>query len=298
MSSQTAQLSVAEAVGGRGLGLRDEGAVSIVDTLGNGHHAVALFLIDAVHVSQELIHVEVHLGEVHQVGTCAVSGSQSGSASQPAGVTAHDLHDADHAGVIDAGVLIDLHAGGGDVLGGGGEAGAVVGAEQVVVNGLGHAHHAAVITNLLHILGDLVAGVHGVITAVIEEVTDVILLEDLQNALVIRVIHIGVRHFIAAGTQSRGRSVLQQLQLGGVLLTHVEQTVIQNTLDAVLCTQDPGDVGVLQGSCDHAVGTGVDNGSGTAGLTEDTGAFQFAHMKILLTIQNKIPVSYHRNFRK
>ena len=29
-----------------------------------------------------------------------------------------------------------------------------------------------------------------------------------------------------------------------------------------------------------------------------TGAFQFAHMKILLTIQNKILVSYHRNFRK
>ena len=149
----------------------------------------------------------------------------------------------------------------------------MVGAEQVVVNGLGHAHHAAVITDLLHILGDLVAGVHGIVTTVIEEVTDVILLEDLQNALVIRVIHIGVRHLIAAGTQSRGRSVLQQLQLGGVLLTHVEQTVIQNTLDAVLRTQDPGDVGVLQGSCDHAVSTGVDDGSGTAGLTEDTGAF-------------------------
>ena len=33
VSSQTAQLSVAEAVGGRGLGLRDEGAVSIVDRI-------------------------------------------------------------------------------------------------------------------------------------------------------------------------------------------------------------------------------------------------------------------------
>ena len=297
-SRQTAQLGMAETVGGRGLGLGDKSAVGVVDTLGNGHHAVALFLIDAIHIGQELLHVEVHLGEVHQIGASAVGGSQSGSASQPAGVTAHDLHDADHAGVIDPGVLIDLHAGGGDVLGGGGEAGAVVGAEQVVVDGLGHAHHAAVVAYLLHILGDLVAGVHRVVAAVIEEVTDVILLKNLQNTLVVRVIHVGIRHLVTAGTQSGGGGVLQQLQLGGILLTHIKQTVVQNALDAVLRAEDAGDIGVFQGRGDHAVGTGVDNGSGAAGLAEDTGAFQFAHMKILLTIQNKILVSYHRNFRK
>ena len=99
------------------------------------------------------------------------------------------------------GVLIHLHAGGGDILGGGGEAGAVVGAEQVVVNGLGHAHDAALIAHLLHILGDLVAGVHGVVAAVVEEVADIVLLEYLQDALVIGVIHIGVGQLIAAGSQ-------------------------------------------------------------------------------------------------
>ena len=147
----------------------------------------------------------------------------------------------------------------------------MVGAEQIVVDGLGHAHHAAVIADLLHILGDLVAGVHGVVTAVIEEVTDVILLEDLQNALVIRVIHIGVRHFIAAGTQSRGRSVLQQLQLGGVLLTHVEQTVAENALDAVLRAQHLSDDAGFQGRVNDAVSAGVDHRRRPTGLTDDTG---------------------------
>ena len=44
-----------------------------------------------------------------------------------------------------------------------------------------YAHHAALIADLLHVLADLVAGVHRVVAAVVEEVADVILLEDLQD---------------------------------------------------------------------------------------------------------------------
>ena len=67
-----------------------------------------------------------------------------------------------------------------------------------------------------------------------------------------------------------------------VLLAHVEQAVVQNALDPVLRTQHAGDVGVLQRRGDDAVGTGVDDGSGAAGLAENAGAFQFTHGKILL----------------
>ena len=80
---KAAQLGMAETVGGRGLGLRDEGAVGIVDALGHSYHAVALLLVDALHIGKELVHVEVHLGQVDEVGACAVSGGQSGGA-QPA----------------------------------------------------------------------------------------------------------------------------------------------------------------------------------------------------------------------
>ena len=197
-------------------------------------------------------------------------------------MAAHDLDDADHAGVIHSGILIDLHAAGGNILGGGGEAGAVVGSEQVVVDGLGHAHHAALIADLLHVLADLVAGVHGVVAAVVEEIAHIILAENLENTAVVGVILAGISQLVAAGAQRGGRGVPQQLQLCRVLLAHIKQPVVQNALDAVLRAQDAGDAGVLQCRGDDAVGTGVDDGSRAAGLAENAGAFQFTHGKILL----------------
>ena len=276
-----AQLGVTEAVGGRGLGLGHEGAVGVVDALGHGDEAVVALGIDALDVGDELVHVEVGLGHVDQVGAAAVFAGQGGGGGEPAGVTAHDLHHGDHAGVIHPGVLVDLHDGGGDILGSAGVAGAVVGAPQVVVDGLGYAHHAALITHGLHVLADLVAGVHGVVAAVIEEVADVVLLEDLQDALVIGVVLLGVGNLIAAGAQGRGGGVLHQPQLLGVLQTHVKQPVVQHALDAVLCAQHLGDAAGFQRGVNDAVGAGVDDGSGAAGLADDAGAFQFVHINYL-----------------
>ena len=146
-------------------------------------------------------------------------------------------------------------------------------AKEVVVNGLGDTHHTALIAYLLHILGDFIAGIHGVVAAVIEEITDVVLLKDLQNALIVRVIHIRIRNLIPAGAKGRGGGILQKFQFGGVLLSHIKQTVIQYAFDAVLRSQHPGDIGIVQRSADHTICAGVDNGSGASGLAENTGAF-------------------------
>ena len=153
----------------------------------------------------------------------------------------------------------------------------MVGAVEVVVDGLGHAHHAALIAHLLHVLGDLVAGVHGVVAAVIEEVADVILLEDLKNPLVVGVIHIGISQLVAAGTQSGGGGVPHELQLLAVLLGHVVQLVVQNAADAVGGSQHPGDAAAVQSSLNHAQSTGIDNRGGATRLSDDASAFQFAH---------------------
>ena len=269
-----------KAIGSRGLSLGDERTISVVDALGHSHHAVALLLIDALDISHELLHIEVSLRHIDEVGASAVGGSKTGSSSQPAGVTAHDLDDAHHTGIIDPGVMIDFHAGSGDILGSRGVTGAVVSTKEVIVDGLGHAHHTALIANLLHILADLVAGVHGVVTAIVEEVTDIILLEDLQDTLVVSVIHIGISHLIAAGTQGRGGGVQQQLQLLSILLRHIEKAVTQHTLDAVLCAIDLGDYIAVKSSADHTIGTGVDDGSGATGLADNAGAFENIHGKI------------------
>ena len=275
--SQTAELCMAEAVGSRGLSLGYEGAVSVMDALGYSNEAVALLVVDLLDVSQELLHVEVGLRQVNQIRTCAHSGSQTCSAGQPACVTAHDLYDADHAGVVYASVLVDLHAGSSDVLGCGSEARAVVGAEQVVVDGLRNAHDAALVAGLHHILGNLVAGIHGVVAAVVEEVADVVLLEDLKNTLVIGIVYVRISQLVAAGAQSRGRGVAQKSQLVAVFLVDIIQVVVQQALDAVCHAEYAGDGRVVQRRLQRTQNRRVDYGSRAARLTDDASAFQFAH---------------------
>ena len=251
-----------------------------MDTLRHGHNTVARGIVDLLDVLDEFWHTEIRLRQIDQIRTCAVFAGQGGSCGQPTGMTAHDLHHHDHALVVHMCVLIDLHNGGSDVLGGRGVAGAMIRAEQIVVNGLGHAHNAALVAHRLHILVDLIAGVHGVVAAVIEEIAYIVLLEDLKDALVVRIVQLRIGDLIAAGAQCGGGGILQQAQLLGILLPHVEQPIVKYTHDAVLGTQHLGNGAGLQRRVDHAVGTGIDNGSGAAGLTDNTRAAQFFHIRI------------------
>ena len=87
-------------------------------------------------------------------------------------------------------------------------------------------------------------------------------------------------NLVPAGAQSRGGGVLQQPQLLRVLLPHVKQPVGQHALDAVLRAQHLGDGAGLQRRVDDAVGAGIDDRRGTAGLADDTRAAQFFHRSI------------------
>ena len=272
---QAAELRMAKAVGRGGLGLRNKRTVRVVDALGNSDEHIVFLLIDAVHIREELLHVKIDFRQVNQIRSGAAGRCQRGAAGQPAGVAAHDLHDRDRAGVIHTAVFGHFHAGGRYVLGSTGKTGAVIGAEKVVVDGLGHTHHAAVPIVRLHIAADLVAGVHGVVAAVIEEVAHVVFLKDLQNAPVIRIVRVRVRHFVAAGAQLRRRRVQQQAELVRFLLADIIQAIIQNAADAVGRTVNVGNGIGFQRGLEHSVGTGIDDCSRPAGLPKDTRAFQF-----------------------
>ena len=275
LHGQTAELRMTEAVRRAGLSLGNETAVGVMDALGNGdQHLAAVGLVDLVDVGIELLQIEVHLGEIDQIGACAERGGKRSGARQPSGVTAHDLHDSDLRIVINGSVLGDLHAARRDILRGAGKAGTVVRAVKIVVDGLGNAHHAAFVADLLAVFRDLVAGVHRVVAAVIEEIADVVLPEDLQNALVVRVVHIGILHLVAAGAELGGRGVQQQLQLRRVFLVHDIELVVQHALDAVRGAVDLRDALGVQTGADRAVSAGVDDGGGAAGLPDDAGALQ------------------------
>ena len=271
---QTAQLGMAEAVGRGGLRLGDEAAVGVVDALGDSDDAVAVLLVARGDVSDELVHVEVNFRQIDEVDARLLRVGERGGGGQPAGMTAHALNDGDLADVVDAGIAGHFHRAGRDILGSGGVAGAVVGAEQVVVDGLGHAHDAALVADLVHILGDLVAGVHGVVAAVIAEITDVIFLEDLKDALVVGVVDIGIGDLVAAGAERGRRGIGQAVKLGTVFFVHAEQLVVENALNAVIRAVDLGDAVGIERSADNTVSRCVDDGRRAAGLANDKRTLQ------------------------
>ena len=66
-----------------------------------------------------------------------------------------------------------------------------------------------------------------------------------------------------------GLDVHEEAQFIGVLLIHVVELVFQNTLDPMRGTVDLGDALCVKRGADHAVGAGIDDGSGAAGLAEN-----------------------------
>ena len=228
-----------------------------------------------MHIGKESLHIKVHLRQVDQIGSGTAVCRQCSASGQPTGMTPHDLDDCDRTVIIHAAVLGDFHARCCYVFSGAGIAGAVVSAEEVIVDRLGHAHHAALPIVRLHIAADLIAGIHGVIAAVIEEVAYIVFLKNLQNAPIIRIVRFRVSHLVTAGAQFRRRCVQQQTELVRVLLTDVIQTVIQNPADTVRRAVNIGDGIRFQCGLEHAVSAGVDDSSRPSGLPKDTRTLQY-----------------------
>src|SRR5262249_57014358 len=90
-------------------------------------------------------------------------------------VPAHRLGDRHRIeGVHRFGVAAGFHDAGREVLGHAAIAGAMVGADQIVVDRLGHADHAHFVTFTLSEAIDLVGGIHGVVAADVEEIADIV----------------------------------------------------------------------------------------------------------------------------
>ncbi|MPM30812.1 hypothetical protein SDC9_77362 [bioreactor metagenome] len=155
----------------------------------------------------------------------------------------------------------------------------MVGAVQVVVDGLGHADNAAFIAHALHIFTDLAAGIHGVVAAVIKKVAHIVFFKDFQDTFIIGIVLDGVGELIPAGTKGGGRGVTEKRKLLFVLLSHIKKLFRQNSLNSVGCAQDLGNASGFQRRFNHALGAGVDDGGGPARLSQNTGAFQFTHSK-------------------
>ena len=169
-----------------------------MDAFGDGDDAAALPVAAFPDVGQELLNIKIDLRDIDEVRPAPSVRGQDGRGGQPARMTAHAFDDGDHARLIGLAVPGDFHDGGRDIFGCRGKAGAVVCLHQVIVNRLGAANDPALSASLAHKAGDLVAGIHGVVTAIVKEIADIIFLEKLQQAAVVLVILLRLGHFIPA----------------------------------------------------------------------------------------------------
>ena len=74
----------------------------------------------------------------------------------------------------------------------------MIGSKQIIVNCFGNTHDPALIADLLHISAYFIAGIHGIVSAVIEKVPYIVFFEYLEYSLVVSIINFGIRNLISA----------------------------------------------------------------------------------------------------
>ena len=252
-------------------GFDDEYAVLVADTFGHAGDTFAAVIVHySLDVREEFLHGERNFGKVNKVGAQSFIIGKRRRGGKPARVSSHYLYDSHLTFVVDFGVEVKLHERGRHVLRGAAVSGAVVGAVEVVVDGFRNADDVTGVTRFHKIFAYLVAGIHTVVAAVIEEIADIVLLENLEYPLVIGIVHGSVFKFVSHRTEARRRSVLEEQKLVHIFLSDIVKVLFQDTFDAVSGTVNGGYVLLLEGFDKYARGRSVDDRSRSAGLSENT----------------------------
>ena len=189
--------------------------------------------------------------------------SESAGRRNPAGVPAHDFkHEylgrcPCHRGDI----VASLADRGGDILGDRTEARAAIGMGQIVIDRFRHtdAHN-----RVAHFLGDLrnlPRRIHGIVAAVVEEIADIVRLENLDQAFVLRTVLLQALQLVAAGTKGAARRMAQASNRFVGFKAGVDEVFGQGADDAVTACEDfPDLVGIAACFLNQAARRGIDDG--------------------------------------
>ena len=186
-------------------------AVRHLDALGHGDDYGILLLQKLLGILKELVDIEHCLGQIDGIRSLALLClGKGGGTCQPPCVTSHDLDDGDGLFLIvqTQGIADNLLGGSGDVLGGASEAGGVVGEGQVVVNGLGYAQELLLMSLQNRVVGQLLDGVHGIVSADVDECLNLQLVHDFEQLLINLRILMNLGQLIPAGAQESRRRPL------------------------------------------------------------------------------------------
>ncbi len=235
----------------------------VVDALGDGDDAAAVFLVDAFDVADETVDREGALRQVDQMRAVVVElAPQCRCRGQEARVAAH------HDGDIDArkGAVVEIGAGEGerDEARGGTESGGVVVDRQVVVDRLRDVDAAQVVFRFLRLFADDAQRIRRIVAADIEECADLVGLQDLEDFLA--VFQVGL---VAGRAQRRTRRVGDVLQVVGGFERQVDEFLVDDAAHAVGGAIDAFDGAELARFDDRADHGFVDHGGGTATLSDE-----------------------------
>ena len=231
---------------------------------------IAVFFHLGLDLGQELRLVEGYFREQDDDWQVAVfRAGHTAGCRDPAGMAAHYLEyeylggSGTHGGDVKTG----LAGGNGDVLGHRAEARAVIGDRQVVVHGFGDMNRLDRVTGCLGELRYLQAGIGRVTTAVVEEVTDVVCCEDLDEAVILTLVGLQALHLVAAGAEGAGWCLAQCGDGARRFLAGIDQVFFQGTDDSVAAGKDLANlVLVFARRLDNAAGGCIDYSGHTAGL--------------------------------
>ena len=241
------------------------------DALRNRHHAAAVLPVNAVDVGQKAVDGERALRQVEEMGAVVVvPAGQRGGGRQPAGVSAHDHGDVDAQQGAIVGVGPPERAG--DEAGGRGIAGAMVVDGQIVVDRFRDMDGPQLVAFPLGVLGDDPHRVGGIVAADVEEVANLALLEDVEDALAV----LFVRLVPGRAQRGRGRSG-HPFQVVGGRLGQIDEGFFDDAPHAVAGAPDPSDFREFARFQHRPHQALVDHRRGAATLGHHDLAFQSAH---------------------
>ena len=96
-------------------------------------------------------------------------------------MASHDLDDGDRSLLIDRGIKNDLADSGSNIFCSASESGGVVREDKVVIDRFWNPNEFHTASDFFRVAGELVHGIHGVISAHVEKVTDVHLAEVVKD---------------------------------------------------------------------------------------------------------------------
>ena len=217
--------------------LTNVSAIGKMNSLGHRDNDVGMLFESRSYVSKELVHIEVSLGKVNEVGSDSVYYSSDCCRSgKPARITSHDLNDGNRLCGVYRAVADDLLHGGCDIFSRRAKAGCMVGNDKVIVDGLGNTDDPHLVIVSLGILGKLCNGIHRIVSANIEEVSDVVFLEYLKELFVNLVALSYLRKLLTARAKRRRRCVFKLCYKLVVLkkLGKIYESFLKKSLNAVL----------------------------------------------------------------